>query len=170
MASSHPEHEPEPVGQKKLLLVITERDIVFNCPACGGELVVDMAGAGLECPCSHCGHPLQIPDHEPRPVGAPTAAATLHSNDDRLPLPPAPPARRFDFNGQAPEQLVRRLGDLTHQLKENRSQDTEIRGHVSRATMELHRLQLKLKKLQERQADIDAEIAALRAQVGGSVV
>ena len=37
-----------------------------------------------------------------------------------------------------------------------------MRGHVNRATMELHRLQLRLKKLQERQADIEAELAAIR--------
>ena len=60
------------------------------------------------------------------------------------------------------------MGDLTHQLKENRSQDTEMRGHLSRATMELHRLQLRLKKLQDRQADIEAEIVALRGKIGGT--
>lgn len=57
------------------------------------------------------------------------------------------------------------MSDLTHQLKENRSQETEMRGHASRATMELHRLQLKLKKLQERHADIEAEITALRDRI-----
>ena len=65
----------------------------------------------------------------------------------------------FDFSDHSREQLERRLGELTHQLKENRSQDTEMRGHVNRATMELHRLQLRLKKLQERHGDIEAALA-----------
>ena len=70
--------------------------------------------------------------------------------------------RKFDFAGQTAEQIERRFGELQHQLKENRSQDTEMRGHVNRATMELHRLQLRLKKLQERQADIEAELDAIQ--------
>ena len=161
MSSTNPEHEASPTSGKKLLLVITERDIVFNCPACQGELVVDMAGAGIECACSHCGHMLTVPQYQPRPAAQP--GVTLHSNDHQEPAPA--PARQFDFSGHTPEQLERRVGELTHQLKENRSQDTEMRGHVSRATMELHRLQLRLKKLQERQFDIAAELTALRARL-----
>lgn len=43
-----------------------------------------------------------------------------------------------------------------------------MRGHVNRATMELHRLQLKLKKLQERHVDIGAEIHALAEWLDGA--
>ena len=137
-------------------LVIGERDIVFNCPDCQGELVVDRDGAGLSVPCSHCGHPLTIPDYQqpPRVVGAATVFEPLE------PAPPLP-VRHFDFSGKPREHLERRFNELKGQLKENRSQDTEMRGHVNRATIDLHRLQLKLKKLQDRQADIDAEINAL---------
>ena len=170
MPPLNPDREPGITANQKLLLVITERDIVFNCPACGGELVVDMAGAGLDCPCSHCGHPLKIPQYQPRATGGEPGGVILQTPAaDRRAAPPAP-ARQFDFTGQAAEQLVRRMGDLTHQLKENRSQDTEMRGHVSRATLELHRLQLRLKKLQERQADIEAELAALRQHIGESSI
>ncbi len=140
----------------KPALVIGERDIVFNCPNCQGELVVDREGAGLSVPCSHCGHALTIPDYQQVPPSL-GAMATFDS-----PEPPAPvPARHFDFNDKPREQLERRFNELKNQLKENRSQDTEMRGHVNRATIDLHRLQLKLKKLQDRQADIDAEINAL---------
>ena len=166
MASTNPDSQAELASAKKLLLVITERDIVFNCPACGGELVVDVAGAGLECPCSHCGRTLKIPERSQRPAAASSSGVTLQASETQA--SPVSPTRHFDFGSLAAEQLVRRMGDLTHQLKENRSQDTEMRGHVSRATMELHRLQLKLKKLQERQADIEAEITALRGHLNAS--
>ena len=140
----------------KPALVIGERDIVFNCPKCHGELVVDREGAGLTVPCSHCGYPLTIPEH-PSSQRAATPLPTPES-----PEPPIPtPARHFDFSGKARDQLERRFNELKGQLKENRSQDTEMRGHVNRATIDLHRLQLKLKKLQDRQSDIDAEINAL---------
>ena len=164
MVEPNSEDATTPTGGKKLLLVVTDRDIVFNCPFCRGELVVDMAGAGLECPCSHCGKTLTIPAYQPRPAAAATSGVTLRSNEHHEPSPA--PVRQFDFSGHTPEQLERRLGELAHQLKENRSQDTEMRGHVSRATIELHRLQLRLKTLQERHADIEAELAALRARTG----
>ena len=140
---------------KKPAVVISDRDIVFNCPNCQGELVVDRDGAGLSVPCSHCGHSLTIPDHQSssRQETQPLAAEP--------PEPSPPPARHFDFTDKPREDLERRFNELKHQLKENRSQDTEMRGHVNRATMELHRLQLKLKKLQERHLDIGAEIHAL---------
>ncbi len=136
-------------------LVINERDIIFNCPNCQGELVVDRDGAGLSVPCSHCGYQLTIPEYQSPPREATPASAPETTEA------PRPPARHFDFSSKPREELERRFNELKHQLKENRSQDTEMRGHVNRATMELHRLQLKLKKLQERHLDIGAELHAL---------
>lgn len=147
-------------GREKLLMVVTERDIEFGCPSCQTQLVVDRDGAGLEVPCPQCGQRLTVPAHLPRPAVAPPSdvPTTIRPVE---PAAPEAPARTFDFSAFTPEQLQRRLDELKHQLKENRSQDTEMRGHVNRATMELHRLQLRLKKLQERHADIEAELAAL---------
>ena len=157
MATSDTALPPADVGtSSKPALVIGERDIVFNCPNCQGELVVDCDGAGLSVPCSHCGHPLTIPDHQQSPHNI-EAAAPFESQELVSPAP----VRHFDFLGKPREHLERRFNELKGQLKENRSQDTEMRGHVNRATIDLHRLQLKLKKLQDRQADIDAEITAL---------
>ncbi len=140
----------------KPTVVIGERDIVFNCPNCQGELVVDRDGAGLSVPCSHCGCALIIPDYRPPPRTS-GAATTFNPPEAITPAP----ARHFDFDGKPREHLERRFNELKGQLKENRSQDTEMRGHVNRATIDLHRLQLRLKKLQDRQADIDAELNAL---------
>ena len=139
-------------------LVIGESDIIFACPACAGELVVDRAGVGMTVPCPHCGNPLTIPEDSPQPPALSPAVDAA----PEAPLPAPVPKRHFDFVGQTAEQIERRSSELQHQLKENRSQDTEMRGHVNRATMELHRLQLRLKKLQERQADIEAELAAIQ--------
>ncbi len=149
-------------GREKLMLVITERDIVFNCPSCQGQLVVDRDGAGLEVSCSHCGQTLTVPPHEPRAATQLPAALAVRDAEAAVEVP----VKAFDFAAYSPEQLQRRLDELKHQLKENRSQDTEMRGHVNRATMELHRLQLRLKKLQERHGDIEAELAAIHAHVG----
>ena len=152
----------EAAAGAKPALVIGARDIIFNCPNCQGELVVDRDGAGLSVPCSHCGHSLTIPEYQspPRPDAAAPAPVAAENS--------APTARHFDFNGKPHEELERRFNELKHQLKENRSQDTEMRGHVNRATMELHRLQLRLKKLQERHLDIGAEIHALAEWLDGA--
>ena len=185
MASTNQAQDTNSTG-RKAPLVVTERDIVFNCPTCQGELVVDREGAGLEVPCSHCGHRLVVPAYQPRPAAVPPLAtavapppvasastiapALVSSAPAATPLPGAteqpatPPVQRtFNHDTLSPEQLARRLGELKHQLKENRSQDTEMRGHVNRATIELHRLQLRLKTLQERHGDIQAELASIEA-------
>ena len=146
------------LGDTKTPPVIGERDIVFSCPYCTGELVVDRDGAGMNVPCPHCGEELTIPEYLQGP-SSPSEASVTEARANATPAP----ARHFDFTDQSLEQLERRKGELQHQLKENRSQDTEMRGHVNRATMELHRLQLRLKKLQERQADIEAELGAIQA-------
>ena len=36
-------------------------EIVFDCPHCRNEVVVDERGAGMELPCPHCAHVLVIP-------------------------------------------------------------------------------------------------------------
>ena len=169
-------------GGRKPALVVTDRDIVFNCPQCRGELVVDREGAGLEVPCSHCGQRLTVPAYQPRPVASPAvmaappvvappvAAGPTPVVVAPLPAVPAEPAapivqRTFNHAELTTEQLARRWGELKHQLKENRSQDTEMRGHVNRATIELHRLQLRLKTLQDRHGDITAELTALQTRL-----
>ena len=154
--------------------VITPRDIVFSCPSCQGELVVDLEGAGLECLCAHCGFPLVIPDSPSPQSFTKSELPPLASLVPPAPLtPPTPEAKtpspsRFGFEGMEPGQVTRRLDELKHQLKENMSQHTEMRGHVNRATIELHRMQLKLKTLQDRQADIEAELAAAKGWLDSS--
>ena len=43
---------------------IRDTDIVFDCPHCGKNLVIDYRGAGLQINCSSCGEPVlePIPD------------------------------------------------------------------------------------------------------------
>ena len=53
------------------------------------------------------------------------------------------------------------LSDLQHQLKENESQRTEITSYINQHSIQLHRWQLRLKSLNERQQKLQAELAAL---------
>ncbi len=40
---------------------IRDTDIVFDCPHCGKNLVIDYRGAGLEINCSECGESVLVP-------------------------------------------------------------------------------------------------------------
>jgi predicted Zn finger-like uncharacterized protein len=54
-----------------------------------------------------------------------------------------------------------RISDLLRQLKENESQRTEITGYINQLSIQLHRWQLRLQTLKERQEKLQTEIAAL---------
>ncbi len=51
------------------------------------------------------------------------------------------------------------ISDLQHQQKENDSQRTEITSYINQLNIQLHRWQLRLKSLNERQQKLQAELA-----------
>jgi len=55
-----------------------------------------------------------------------------------------------------------RISDLQHQLKENESQRTEITSYINQLSIQLHRWQLRLQSLNERQQKLEAELATLQ--------
>ena len=61
----------------------------------------------------------------------------------------------------AAENAVR-ISDLQHQLKENESQRTEITSYINQLSIQLHRWQLRLQSLNERQQKLEAELAAAK--------
>ncbi len=54
-----------------------------------------------------------------------------------------------------------RISDLQHQLKENESQRTEITGYINQLSIQLHRWQLRLQTLKEREQKLQTELAAI---------
>jgi len=54
-----------------------------------------------------------------------------------------------------------KLSELQHQLKENESQRTEITSYINQLGIQLHRWQLRLQTLNERQQKLQAELAAI---------
>jgi predicted Zn finger-like uncharacterized protein len=59
-----------------------------------------------------------------------------------------------------------KVSELQHQLKENESQRTEITGYINQLSIQLHRWQLRLQTLKERQQKLQTELAA----IGGPTV
>ena len=50
-----------PVMQNAEDAEIRDTDIVFDCPHCGKNLVIDYRGAGLQINCSECGESVLVP-------------------------------------------------------------------------------------------------------------
>jgi TolA-binding protein len=55
-----------------------------------------------------------------------------------------------------------KISEIQHQLKENESQRTEITGYINQLSIQLHRWQLRLQSLNERQQKLEAELAAAK--------
>ena len=138
---------------------VTERDIVFDCPNCGGELAIDMDGAGMEVQCAHCGHGLTVPEyHGPSLQFLQVATARLAKavQGARNAIP-----KKFHFEERSRDELKRRQNELQRAILESQAQTTEVKGHIHHATIQLHRYQLKLEVIQERQSELKAELNAL---------
>lgn len=52
---------PEVESQGAEAPEIRDTDIVFDCPHCGKNLVIDYRGAGLQIDCSECGKSVLVP-------------------------------------------------------------------------------------------------------------
>jgi transcription elongation factor Elf1 len=97
--------------------------------------------------CDHCGTSLVVD----------AAAAGLSVNCQNCDKPIRVPAAPSE---NAAENAVR-ISDLQHQLKENQSQRTEITGYINQLSIQLHRWQLRLQTLNERQQKLEAELAQI---------
>jgi predicted RNA-binding Zn-ribbon protein involved in translation (DUF1610 family) len=139
---------------------ITERDVVFDCPHCGGELIVDRDGAGMKVSCALCNGPVVVPEYRGPSLQflqAATAKLTRAIQTARNSSP-----RKYSFEGCSPDELKRMQSELQRALRENQAQTTEVKGHIHHATIQLHRYQLKLEVIQERQTELKAELDALQ--------
>ena len=63
----------------------------------------------------------------------------------------------------AAAESAARISELQRQLKENESQRTEITSYINQHSIQLHRWQLRLKDLNERQQKLQSELASCSA-------
>lgn len=98
--------------------------------------------------CSHCATSLVVD----------AAAAGLTFNCQKCGKPVTVPGAPIET---AAAHAVR-ISEIQHQLKENESQRTEITSYINQLSIQLHRWQLRLQSLNERQQKLEAEMAAAR--------
>jgi predicted RNA-binding Zn-ribbon protein involved in translation (DUF1610 family) len=153
------ESVPSPDQIETAGVQVTERDIVFDCPNCGGELAIDMDGAGMEVHCAHCGKALLVPEYHGPSLQFLQAATSKLAKAIQAARNASP--KKFHFEARTSEDLNRRQNELQRALRESQTQLTEIKGHIHHATIQLHRCQLKMEVIQERQSELKAELDAL---------
>ncbi len=125
---------------------LTESDIQFECPHCANILIVDRAGIGLEVACAHCQGMVIVPEE---------SRVFEEVADETLVQP------EFDFSDLSAAECEQRRVQVAGRLKENESQRTEIQSYINKATIELHRWQLQIRKLDTKNRELKAELEAL---------
>lgn len=156
-----PASEDSPDQIESAGVQITERDVVFECPHCQGELVADKDGAGLTVNCSLCGQSVTVPDYHGPSLQF--LQAVTEKLSEALQSARKGTPRSFDYAGWPREELEDRNREVQRQLRETQNQASEVRAHINHTRIQLHRYQLKLEMLHERQTELKAELDALLA-------
>ncbi len=105
---------------------IRSTDIVFDCPVCGHNLVIDYRGAGLQVPCSECGNQILAPIPEGMRVSD-------------LDLEPGEVLSQLFHTRQLlqkSEQQVAELGATLKSLRDSRTQQEVSHAQTLRRTAE----------------------------------
>ena len=114
----------------------------------GSTTSVQAPSSDIVFACSHCATSLVVD----------AAAAGLAVNCQNCGKAIRVPAAPIEA---AAENAVR-ISEIQHQLKENESQRTEITSYINQLSIQLHRWQLRLQSLNERQQKLEAELAAAK--------
>jgi hypothetical protein len=114
----------------------------------GAAATAEVSDNDIVFECSHCSVALVVD----------VAAAGLAVNCQNCHRPIRVPERR---EVAAAAIDTAKVDDLQRQLKENESQRTEVTGYINQLSIQLHRWQLRLQTLNERQAKLTAELGAV---------
>jgi hypothetical protein len=97
---------------------IREGDILFDCPYCGKNLAIELAGAGLMVPCASCGKLVQVPIPDAGTPEAPVAAVPRPDAEEEN---PQATIRQLDAALSMANQQVDRLLAEKEALQERRA-------------------------------------------------
>lgn len=117
----------------------------------GSTLPAQESSSDIVFACTHCAASFVVD----------SAAAGLTLNCQKCGKPTTVPNSALEAAGNA-----LKISDLQHQLKENESQRIEITGYINQLSIQLHRWQLRLQTLKERQEKLQAEMAAIGGPTG----
>src|SRR5712672_2215206 len=143
----------ESVSSKSNELAITPRDILFACPSCGKNLVVDEAAEGMIVHCPQCKTAVIVP---PKPILANA--------------PPPPTETRSVAGEKKPvaegDDLRGRLVTITGKLRELQTQRTEINNRLASRMNDVNRDLVMMARLETSQQQVISELNQLVGQIG----
>ncbi|MDX2226588.1 MAG: hypothetical protein SFY92_05840 [Verrucomicrobiae bacterium] len=180
-----------PTDINPLTISFTADDIIFDCPSCGKNLVIEIVGAGMQINCPQCQAELIVPSKKSIHKATPAATSVPESHAHPAPSSIQPPPEgindavnpeaskaaganaliqyKFDPSSVAhldQEGMEARLRELAQLKKENHSQRLEAREYISHANAKLQREMSKLKRLEARRLEFDSEETFLKDKLG----
>lgn len=131
---------------------IRPTDIVFDCPHCGHNLVIDYRGAGLQTRCVECGEMIQVPIPEGMKLG------DLDLNASEL-LVQLFQTRRMLIKS---EQRIRELEEAYDSLKLRRTELEQLRKDALHKHADLTTM---VQQCQKYQSDIAGVLAKMQSSL-----
>jgi len=146
--------------------VIRSNDIVFECPKCGKNLVVDQDAEGLTVHCPQCGTEVIVP---PKPSAA-AAPPTVYHAHTAVPPPPAqmevqPQITQVQTQYVETAVLHSRLTMLSTQIKELQRQRASLIARMMVHVDEVNRILEQLGGLQGAENETHHEWNHIREKI-----
>jgi DNA-directed RNA polymerase subunit RPC12/RpoP len=140
-------------------VVISTRDILFECPSCGKSLVVDESAEGLIVDCPQCQSNVIVPPKQAQSVQAPPPQTTrARVSKEEL----KPGLAKRSGGEHAPQQ---RLAVLANQLKELQAQRTEVANRIASRLNDVNRDLVLIARLETSQQQIVKEWTQLAERI-----
>ena len=140
-------------------VVISARDILFECPSCGKSLVVDESAEGLIVDCPQCLSNVIVPPKQAKSVSAPPPQTTrARVSKDEL----KPAGAKLDSGEHS---LQKRLSVLADQLKELQAQRTEVANRIALRLNDVNRDLVLMARLETSQQQILKEWGQLAEKI-----
>lgn len=142
--------------------VVTERDILFECPSCGKSLLVDVAAEGLIVVCPQCHLNVIVP-----PKSAPVAPTAPTPHPPVVAPPKSPPPVQPVASTVSPElaALREQLITLGSKMKELQTQRTELTNRIASRLNEVNRDLVMMARLETSQQQLLSDWAKITAQL-----
>jgi hypothetical protein len=141
----------QPAKTKPEEIVVTNQDILFDCPSCGKSLVVDVSAEGMIVDCPQCRTNVIVPPRSST-LSEPPASA-MRATPAKEEAKSTEEAR----SGAVDVPAQKRLVVLAGQLKELQTQRGEVTGRIASRLNEVNRDLVMLARLETSQQQILSE-------------
>ncbi|GEM_PF-1935888 len=143
-----------------------QQDIAFECPMCGKSMIVSAEGAGEIVMCPACDQEVIVPGGPLwDEVQAQMEAKAQQAGEGIEPAPEEEGAAvEVEETGDL-DVLRERLRTMENQLRENKTQCTEMAEAITQALNQATRYKLKLQRLEDKQRVLESMVDEAQQRV-----